>query len=92
MTAANEEYRSGHDPSVGSCVSGEHAHRLPDRAVGGWLEDVCDQLSRAKQNRRQACRDNRPGGYRVTGRHRPCGLPHQQADLPVSDPYSRAFG
>ena len=45
LTAADQEQRPGHDPAVGCTLTSEHAHCLPDRAVGGRLQPVADQES-----------------------------------------------
>jgi hypothetical protein len=43
MQAADQEQGAGDNPAVGAGLAGQHAHRLPERAIRRRLERVGDQ-------------------------------------------------
>ena len=60
VAAAGQDNAAGHDPPVGSGLSGHHADGHAHQAVGRWLEDAGNEVGPGQQDRRQAGRNNRP--------------------------------
>ena len=68
IAAAGQGNAAGHNPPVGSSLSGHHADGLAHRAVRGWLERARDQVAAGEHDRRQAGRNNRPPAAHGAGR------------------------